>query len=74
MHVVEGVFKSTVDTLLDIEGKTKDELRACKDRQKIRIRPELHPQERLNGKYYLPPASYNLTLEEKKHFVGAYEG
>jgi hypothetical protein len=74
MHVANGVFKSTIDTLLDIPGKKKDELRACKEIQKFRIRPKLHPQERPNGKYYLPLGSYNLTLEEKKAFCRILRG
>jgi hypothetical protein len=51
MHVAKGVFKIVVGTLLDIVGMTKDGLRTCKDLQKFRIRPQLHPQERPNGKY-----------------------
>jgi hypothetical protein len=31
MHVAKGVFESTVDTLLYIQGKIKDGLRARKD-------------------------------------------
>src|SRR5438105_15945913 len=30
------------------------------------IRPELHPQEREDGKMYLPCASYNMTTEDKR--------
>jgi hypothetical protein len=71
MHVAKGVFKSTTDTLLDIPGKTKDRLSTCKDLQKLGIRPQLHPQERPNGKCYLPLASFTLTLEEKR---ALYEG
>jgi hypothetical protein len=55
MHVAKGVFESTIDTLLDIPGKPKDGLRALKDLQKLGMRPQLHPKERPNGKYYLPP-------------------
>jgi hypothetical protein len=57
MHVEKGVFESTINLLLDIPSKTKDGLSACKDLQVLEIREELHPQERLNGKAYLPPAS-----------------
>jgi hypothetical protein len=66
MHVEKGAFESTIGLLLDITGKTKDRLNARKDLQALEIRKELHPQERLNGKLYLPPASYTLTSEEKK--------
>jgi hypothetical protein len=51
---------------LDIPSKTKDGLSDCKDIQALEIREELHPQERMNGKPYLPPANYTLTTEEKR--------
>jgi hypothetical protein len=66
MYVTKGVFESTISLLLDIPGKTKDGLNAHKDLQVLGIREELHPQKRPNGKVYLPPASYNLTNEEKR--------
>jgi hypothetical protein len=66
MHVEKGVFESTIGLLLDIPSKTKNRLSACKDLQALEIREELHPQERPNGKVYLPPASYTLTIKEKK--------
>jgi ppGpp synthetase/RelA/SpoT-type nucleotidyltranferase len=66
MHVEKGVFESTIGLLLDIACKTKDGLNAHKDLHVLRIREELHPQERLNGKIFLPPARYTLTNEEKR--------
>jgi hypothetical protein len=66
MHVTKHIFDSTIGLLLDIVGKMKDGLNAHKDLQVLRIREELHPQERPNGKVYLPPASYTLTNEEKR--------
>jgi hypothetical protein len=66
MHIENGVFESTISLLLDIPSKTKDGLNARKDLQALEIREELHPQERPNGKAYLPPASYTLTTEEKR--------
>jgi hypothetical protein len=66
MHVTKGVFESTIGLFLDIPGKMKDELNACKDLQVLGIREELHPQDRPNGKVYLPPASYTLINEEKR--------
>jgi hypothetical protein len=65
MHVTKGVFEGTTSLLLDIAGKMKDGLSARKDLQVLGIREELHPQERLNGKFYVPSASYTLTNEEK---------
>jgi hypothetical protein len=66
MHVTKGVFESTICLLLDIAGKTNDGLNACKDLQVLGIREEIHPQDRPNEKIYLPPASYTLTIEEKR--------
>jgi hypothetical protein len=50
MYITKGVFESTIGLLLDILGKMKDELSAHKDLPDLRIRDELHPQERPNGK------------------------
>jgi hypothetical protein len=63
MHVIKGVFKSAINLLLDIIGKTKDGLNTREDLQVLGISEELYPQERPNGKVYLPPASYTLTNE-----------
>jgi hypothetical protein len=52
MHVIKGIFESTIGLLLDIPGKTKDGLNARKDLHVLVIRDELHPQERPNGKVY----------------------
>jgi hypothetical protein len=65
MHLEKGVFESTIDLLLDIPGKTKDGLSIRKDLQTLKIREELHPQERPNGKAYLPQPSYTVTIDEK---------
>jgi hypothetical protein len=61
MHVEKGAFESTIGLLLDIPSKIKDGLSAHNNLQALEIREELHPQERPNGKAYLPPASYTLT-------------
>jgi hypothetical protein len=74
MHVEKGVFESTINLLLDIPSKTKDELSVCKDLQALEIREELHPQERPNRKAYLPPASYTLTTEEKRAICKCLHG
>jgi hypothetical protein len=74
MHVKKGVFESTISLLLDIPSKTKDGLSACMDPQVLEIREELHPQERLNGKAYLPLASYILTAEEKRAICKCLHG
>jgi hypothetical protein len=54
--------------------KTKDELKSHTDLVQFDLRPELHPILRPNGKHFLPPASYTLTVEEKKTFCQCLRG
>jgi hypothetical protein len=57
MHVTKGVIESIIGLLLNIPGKMKDGLNVRKDLQALGIRVDVQPQERPNGKVYLPPAS-----------------
>src|SRR6266542_48463 len=66
MHVEKNVCDSILAILLDLPGTKKDGIKSRKDFVQLGIRHELHPQEREDGKVYLPPASYNLTTEEKR--------
>jgi hypothetical protein len=68
MHVTKNVFDSIVRTLLDMSRKSKDGLKSRTNLVQFELRPELHPISRPNGKYFLSPASYTLTAEEKKTF------
>jgi hypothetical protein len=62
-HIIDTMH---IGLLLGIPSKTKDGLSVRKDLQALEIREELHPQERPNGKTYLPPVSYTLTTKEKR--------
>jgi hypothetical protein len=62
MHVAKGVFESTVDTLLDIPGKTKD------GPTKIQNKVTIAPSRKTEWKVLPTPTRCNLTLEEKKVF------
>ena len=74
MHVGKGVFDSTTHLVLDKHGKTMDGLSARRDLEHLNIRPQLHPIETTNGKFYLSAASYNLTREEKIGFCKCLRG
>jgi hypothetical protein len=54
--------------------KSKDRLKSRTNLVQFELRPELHPISRSNGKYFLPPASYTLTAEEKKIFCQCLRG
>jgi hypothetical protein len=74
MHVTKNVFDSIIGALLDMPRKSKDGLKSRADLVQFELRPELHPISRPNGKYFLPPASYTLTAEEKKTFYQCLHG
>ncbi|XP_038705319.1 uncharacterized protein LOC120001123 [Tripterygium wilfordii] len=65
MHIEKNVCDSILGTLLDLDGKTKDNLNARLDLQLMGIKKELHPV-KVGNKYCLPPAKYNLHLSEKR--------
>jgi hypothetical protein len=52
MHLQKNVFESTMG-FLGLTGKVKDGLKSRKDLVDLKIRQELHPQPRPNGKQYL---------------------
>jgi hypothetical protein len=74
MHVTKSVFDNIIETLLDVPRKMKDGLKSHNDLVQFGLRPELHPKLRPNGKHYLPPASYSLSVEEKKYYVSVCVG
>jgi hypothetical protein len=74
MHVTKNVFDNIIVTLLDMLRKSKDGLKSRTDLVQFELRPELHPISRPNVKYFLPLASYTLTVEEKKTFYQCLHG
>ena len=71
MHLKKNVFGNTIGLLLETSAKTKDILKSCQDLVAMKIRQDLHPADKGNGRYELPPGSYNLTLDEKKAMCGS---
>ena len=66
MHIENNVCESVLGTILDLEGKNKDNLNARLDLKNMDIRSELHPREIVPIKSQLPPACFSLKKEEKK--------
>ena len=67
MHVKKNVCDNVIDTLLSIQGKTKDDLNTHQDLAEMGIRDRLHPRSN-SKKIYLPPACYILSKKEKISF------
>ncbi|TYK21879.1 uncharacterized protein E5676_scaffold494G00120 [Cucumis melo var. makuwa] len=57
----------TKGMILNIDGKTKDTIKAREDLAKLKVRKELHIQE-IGNKRVKPHASYTLTAAEKVDF------
>ena len=67
MHIEKNVCESLLNTLLKVNGKTKDGINSRKDLVEMDIRSDLHPKERGNNTY-LPPAPTTLSRVEKQQF------
>ncbi|KAG8382882.1 hypothetical protein BUALT_Bualt05G0125500 [Buddleja alternifolia] len=65
MHIEKNVCDNILGTLLDIDGKTKDNIRARFDLQLLGIRHELHPK-LVGNSYLVPPACYTLSTAGKR--------
>jgi hypothetical protein len=69
MHIEKNVIDNILCTLLDIKGKSKDNLQACQDLQEIGLRPKLHPYIGDDGRTYLLPAPHMMSTEDKIAFL-----
>ena len=68
MHIEKNVVDNIIDKLLNLDGKTKDNLKACKDLKDIDIRSELHLEKVGNDQTRMPHACYHMNASEKDGF------
>jgi hypothetical protein len=68
MHIEKNVCDNIYGTLLNLDGKSKDNLQARQDLKEMNIREDLHPEKKPSGKFYLPPASFTMAKSEKQLF------
>ncbi|XP_039138852.1 uncharacterized protein LOC120276193 [Dioscorea cayenensis subsp. rotundata] len=64
MHIEKNICENIVGTILDIDGKLKDNMKSRVDMVEMGIRHELHPEYLSNGRTRLPPASFSMTKKE----------
>ncbi|XP_023639601.1 uncharacterized protein LOC111830945 [Capsella rubella] len=62
MHIEKNVFDNIINTLLNVQGKTKDNMKSRLDLVEICARVELHLMR--NGK--MPISNFRLTADAKK--------
>ncbi|KAG8481745.1 hypothetical protein CXB51_026629 [Gossypium anomalum] len=68
MHIEKNVCENIIGTILNVDGKSKDNLQSRLDLVDMRIRRDLHPQVLPNGKYRLPPSIFSMSKKEKEVF------
>ncbi|XP_042387441.1 uncharacterized protein LOC121979516 [Zingiber officinale] len=73
MHIEKNVFESLINTLMNVKGKTKDNVAARLDMVEMGIRPELTP---IVGekRTYLPFAACSFTKRKKVTSVQVIKG
>jgi hypothetical protein len=69
MHILKNVMDNILGTILDIKGKTKDNLEAHKDLYEMGLRHTLHPFTAKNEKIYMPAACHTISNEDKISFL-----
>ena len=72
MHTEKNVCDNILNTILEMDGKTKDNLNARFDLQSMGIRKELHPIRR-GEEWDIPSACFNLTTNEKILFLSVFK-
>ncbi|XP_049410510.1 uncharacterized protein LOC125873672 [Solanum stenotomum] len=66
MHIEKNYFDNLFNTVMDVIGKTKDNVKARLNLPEHYRRSELHLQESANNKLPKPKASYSFTMEQKR--------
>ncbi|XP_020243341.1 uncharacterized protein LOC109821575 [Asparagus officinalis] len=67
MHIEKNICDSLLETIMNIKGKTNDNIKARLDLQAMSLKPELHPIQR-GDKLVMPAACYTLSQEEQSKF------
>ena len=74
MYIEKNICNNLISTLLNLEGKSKDNLKACLDLKEMGIRQELYSKELANGIVYIPPALYTTIAPSFIYLILHTEG
>jgi hypothetical protein len=69
MHIEKNVMDNILGTILDIPGKTKDDLAAHTDLMEMGLRHKLHPFTVDDGRTYMLAACHTMSRDDKTHFL-----
>jgi len=68
MHIEKNVCDNIIETLMNVEKKTKDNMNSWFDLVHMGIRVKLHATMIEEGKYTSPYACYTMSYQEKHAF------
>jgi len=66
MHIEKNFSENILHTIMDVPGKTKDNVNARLDLEALSAREELHIRTRENGNPFKPKAKHTLSVEQKR--------
>jgi hypothetical protein len=69
MHIEKNVIDNILHTIMDTNGKTKDNLKAHLDLQEMGLGLTLHPWMAEDGKTYMRLACHMMSKDDKTHFL-----
>ena len=69
MHIEKNVVDNIISTFLNLDYKTKDNLKACHDLKDMGIRSELHLEKVGNDQTRMSHAYYHMNASENDGFL-----
>ena len=69
MHIEKNIFDNIISTLLNLDGKTNDNLKARQDLKDMGIRSELNLEKVGKDKTHIPHACYHMDASKKNGFL-----
>ncbi|GMI66243.1 hypothetical protein HRI_000293600 [Hibiscus trionum] len=68
MHIEKNVYENIIGTILNVDRKSKDNLKSRLDLVDMGIQHDLHPRVLPNGKSSLPPSIFTMSKKQKEVF------
>jgi len=74
MHIEKNIFDNIIETLLDIQGKKKDNVSARYDLKDMGVRKNLHPTEIDGGRVQFGKSCFSNEYIGKVNFLWCFKG
>ena len=69
MHIEKYVVNNIIGTLLNLNGKTNNNLKACQNLKDMSIRSEIHLEKVGNNQTRMPHTYYHMNANENDGFL-----